>query len=190
MEGSRKRLLIASVVALAVAGCGGGERQDENEPSGSFPVDVQASFAKTQALAAQEDFKVVVRNTGDKAVPNVAVTVDSFADRSKQQGLADPERPIWIVDEGPKGGITSYTNTWALGELAAGASKTFVWKVTPVRSGTHTVKYRVAAGLDGKAKAVSPSGSSPEGQFVVDVSDQPAEASVDPETGDVVREGE
>ena len=28
------------VCLLAFAGCGGGERQDENEPEGNFPVEV------------------------------------------------------------------------------------------------------------------------------------------------------
>ena len=53
-------------------------------------------------------------------MPNVAVTVNSFAARSEQAGLADPERAVWIVDASPRGGDTAYTNTWALGPLAAG----------------------------------------------------------------------
>ena len=35
-----------------------------------------------------------------------------------------------------------------------------VWNVTPVQPGTFTVHYRVAAGLQGKAKAVTADGSS------------------------------
>ena len=96
---------------------------------------------------------------------------------------------MWIVDDGPRGGNTAYTNTWALGRMAPGQTKTFVWRVTPVEAGTHTVKYRVAAGLDGKAKATPRRRRrAPRGTFTVDVSKEPAQSRVDPETGDVVRE--
>jgi hypothetical protein len=193
MEGTRWSLLSCGAVcaALLVAGCGGGERQDANEPEGTYEVEVvDASFPTKQVLAKQNELAIEVRNTGQEALPNVAVTVDSFARASEQAGLADPERPVWIVDTSPKGGTTAYTNTWALGALAAGQSKTFTWRVTPVRAGTHRVKYRVAAGLNGKAKAVVSGGAEPAGEFVVDVSDKPAQARVNPETGEVEREDE
>ena len=107
--------------ALAAAGCGGGTRQDADEPSGTFQVAVlKASFPTKQHLAQPERFVIAVRNTGSKPVPNVAVTVSSFAARSEQAGLADPERAVWIVDASPRGGDTAYTNTWALGRLAPG----------------------------------------------------------------------
>ena len=142
-------MLATSVVALVVAGCGGGERQDSNEPSGTFPMNVvNANFPKSQSLAKQVPMTISVKNTGTKAIPNLAVTVDSFSTRSQQQGLADPQRPVWIVDEGPTGGTTAYTNTWALGSLAPGKTRTFTWKVTAIQPGNHTVKYRVAAGLN------------------------------------------
>jgi hypothetical protein len=44
----------------------------------------------------------------------------------------------------------------------------------------------VAAGLNGKAMARSSSGSRPAGTFTVRVSDEPAAAHVDPDTGKVV----
>jgi hypothetical protein len=154
-----------------VAGCGGGERQDENEPSGTFPMNVvHADFPKSQSLAKQEALTIAVKNTGTQEIPNLAVTVDSFSTRSQQQGLADPERPVWIVDEGPTGGTTAYTNTWALGKLAPGKTRTFTWKVTAIEPGTHTVKYRVAAGLNGKAKAKVNGQDDFQGSFTVAVS--------------------
>ena len=77
-------------------------RQDADEPSGTFQVAVVgASFPAKQHLAKPERFVIAVRNTGHEAVPNVAVTVNSFAARSEQAGLADPERAVWIVDDGP-----------------------------------------------------------------------------------------
>jgi hypothetical protein len=181
----------AVVAALAASGCGGGTRQDADEPSGSFRVDVvRASFPTKQRLAKPERLVIAVRNTGTKAVPNLAVTVSSFAARSEQAGLADPERAVWIIDDGPRGGDTAYTNTWALGRLAPGQTRRFVWRVTAVQPGTHTVKWQVAAGLNGKAKATLADNSAPAGSFTVDVSGKPSQARVDPETGKVVRDGE
>ena len=183
--------IAAGLAALAVAGCGGGERQDAAEPSGTFEVDVvRASFPTKQHLAQPERFVIAVRNSGRKTVPNVAVTVSSFAERSEQAGLADPQRAVWIIDDSPRGGVTAYTNTWALGRLAPGQTRRFVWRVTAVQSGTHTVKWQVAAGLNGKAKATLSGNRAPAGSMTVDVSDKPAQARVDPKTGKVVREGD
>ena len=190
MFACRFALIAAGMAALAVAGCGGGTRQDAAEPSGTFQVDVvRASFPTKQHLAQPERFVIAVRNSGDKTVPNVAVTVSSFAERSEQAGLADPERAVWIIDDSPRGGQTAYTNTWALGRLAPGQTRRFVWRVTAVQSGTHTVKWQVAAGLNGKAKATLSGNRAPAGSVTVDVSDKPAQARVDPKTGNVVREG-
>jgi len=183
--------IAAGLAALAVAGCGGGERQDAAEPSGTFEVDVvSATFPAKQHLAQPERFVIAVRNSGQKTVPNVAVTVSSFAERSEQAGLADSQRAVWIIDDSPRGGQTAYTNTWALGRLAPGQTRRFVWRVTAVQSGTHTVKWQVAAGLNGKAKATLSGNRAPAGSVTVDVSDKPGQARVDPKTGKVVREGD
>jgi hypothetical protein len=185
----RFALIAAGLAALAVAGCGGGERQDAAEPSGTFEVDVvSATFPTKQHLAQPERFVIAVRNSGQKTVPNVAVTVSSFAERSEQAGLADSQRAVWIIDDSPRGGQTAYTNTWALGRLAPGQTRNFVWRVTAVQSGTHTVKWQVAAGLNGKAKATLAGNRAPAGSVTVDVSDKPGQAHVDPKTGKVVRE--
>ena len=196
---------MAGALALAgfvAAGCGGGKRQDADEPAGTFPVDVvKATFPTKQRLAESSELQIAVRNAGDKAVPNVAVTVESdeadqtaaaaaFAEASDQAGLADPSRPVWVLDTGPHGGITAYTNTWALGRLAPGQTRRFVWRVTAVQAGTHTVKWQVAAGLNGKAKATLAGNRAPAGSVTVAVSDKPAQARVDPKTGKVVREGD
>jgi hypothetical protein len=177
-------------VAVLAAGCGGGARQDEGEPSSTFDVDVvSASFPAKQRLARQERMVVEVRNADDETIPNVAVTIEpGFSERSNRQDLADPNRPIWIVDDGPIGGGTAYTNTWALGALQAGETRRFVWKVTPVRPGSHEVRFRVAAGLAGKAKAQAQGGKTAEGSFEVKISEKPAQATVDPETGKVIRD--
>ena len=176
-------------VAVLVAGCGGGTRQDAEEPSGTFEVEVvSAKFPEQQKLARQERLVLEVRNADTKTIPNVAVTINpGFEVRSNRPDLADPERPVWIVDDGPFGGGTAYTSTWALGALKAGESRRFVWKVTPVRSGRHEVGYRVAAGLNGKAKAQIAGGDKAEGSFNVTITDKPSQATVDPKTGKIVR---
>ena len=179
---------LGALLALVVAGCGGGERQDKNEPEGTFDVDVaRASFPLSQHVAEQSRLRIRVRNSGNKTIPNVAVTIKGLSERDKQEGLADPNRPVWIIDRGPRGGDTAYVGTWALGSLRPGAARTFEWRVTPTRSGLYDVRYEVAAGLDGKAKARSPQGGKPAGSFTVRVSGKPADARVDPDTGKVVR---
>jgi hypothetical protein len=174
-------------LAVLVAGCGGGTRQDANEKSGTFKVDVpSAAFPAEQHLAQPSVLSIAVRNADSNPLPDVAVTVDSFTKDSTQAGLADRSRPVWIVDQGPVGGDTAYVGTWALGKLAPGATKIFRWKVTPVQSGTYKVHYRVSAGLDGKAKLETPRA----GTFSVNIAQAPAPATVDPKTGDVIRKGE
>jgi hypothetical protein len=177
-----------ALVALLLAGCGGGQRQDAKEPKGTFDVDVvKDSFPLEQHIAKQSRLRIAVRNTGDKTIPNVAVTVKGLSTRDSQPGLADPNRSIFIIDAGPRGGDTAYVGTWALGALRPGATRTFEWRVTPTKSGVYDVRYEVAAGLNGKAKARTSSGQKPRGSFTIRVSGQPADARVDPKTGRVVR---
>ena len=175
------------VCLLAFAGCGGGERQDENEPEGNFPVEVvRASFPDHQKLAKSSDMIVTVRNAGDKTIPDIAVTVNGFDKRKKDPDLADPTRPVFAVngvqvkiagfpeakDASPRGCDTAYVNTWACGPLKPNEQKTFRWTVTAVQAGDYRINWRVAAGLDGKAKAVAAGGGpAPRGQFAGTISD-------------------
>ena len=175
------------LAGLAVlAGCGGGPRQDENEPEGKFPVKlVHASFPENQKLAKQSDLLITVRNAGDETIPNIAITVDGFDYRKKEGDLADPERPQFVIngmprqiggfpeskDTAPLGCDTAYVNTWACGPLKAGRERSFKWTVTAVVAGPYKVGYKVAAGLDGKAEATGPNGGPPpSGRFTGTVS--------------------
>jgi hypothetical protein len=171
----------ALVCLIAVAGCGGGQRQDENEPKGDFAIEVvSSSFPKAQKLAQSSQLAITVRNAGNQTVPNIALTVEGLNFRATQPGLADSERPRFVIngvprkiggfpeakDATPLGCDTAYVNTWACGPLKPGAEKTFVWKVTAVKAGPYTVSWRVAAGLNGKAKAVAAGGGpAPTGTF-------------------------
>jgi len=163
-----------------VSGCGsGGPRQDADEPSGDYRVQVtEAKFPSSQSLAKRSVMKITVKNVDTKTIPNVAVTVKSFDQRKNDPTLADPTRPQFIVNTGPSGGDTAYVGTSALGPLKPGESKTFRWDVTAVEAGPYDVKYAVAAGLDGKAKAVLAGGGIPKGAFRGRISSKAPQAHV------------
>ncbi|CAN5414808.1 hypothetical protein BH10ACT11_BH10ACT11_21710 [soil metagenome] len=198
--------LTCSVLGLSIAACGGSkERQDANEPSGDFPVNVAvAKFPSRQRLADTSDLRLKIENPGKQTLPNLAITIytgdmkasEPFNVRSDQAGLADPNRPIWILEENyPKllapeipvtevgkapsaGAETANTDTYAFGSVRPGDSVDALWRVTPVKAGTYTVHYEISAGLYGKAKAVTRDGSKVEGEFVVTISDKPPKTRV------------
>lgn len=229
--GTRRAVAAAllSLALVAAAGCGGGpKRQDANEPRGDFKVDVvEAKFPERQKLARRSEMRIVVRNADTKRIPNIAVTVKSFdrkendtqnsenAAVSVQPQLADPERPVFIVNQSPieffqklgagKPSLVdrevdpprgtesagSYVDTYALGPLKPGETKVFKWSVTAVVAGPYKLDYRVEAGLDGKARAVVAGGGAPTGRFEGVIEDRPFDAGVDPAGGEAItREGE
>lgn len=202
LRAPRTSALAAVGCALLIAGCGGGSRQDAGEAAGTFAMQVlHARFPAAQSIARQAQFVLPVRNSGSRTVPNVAVTIDSFDYTSHYPELASDKRPVWVIERGPGtvasppveseqvsppgGGQTAYVNTWALGALAPGATRTFVWRVVPVKAGSYTVHYTVAAGLAGKAKAQLSSGGPVQGQFAVDIAPAPKVTHVNPNTGKV-----
>jgi hypothetical protein len=177
-----------------------------------------ASFPARQRLAQPSQLVLAVRNAGTRAIPDVAVTIcnvtcaypapagegtsaQPFAQDIRQQDLANPSRPIWTVDRSPgactascgagaQGGdaVTAYDNTWALGRLAPGHTARFVWSVTAVAPGRHVVAWEVAAGVAGRARAVTRDGSLPHGTFAVTISSAPARETVEGD-GQVVTDG-
>jgi len=123
-------LALACATTLAAAGCGSGDRQDEDEPKGEFPVEVvSATFPKEQKLAKDSKMEIVVRNAGTKEIPVISVTVEcpgqkqdeganrsggsggsasgagsqggGFNYRSTFPGVADPSRPQFVVNTIP-----------------------------------------------------------------------------------------
>jgi hypothetical protein len=195
-------LAAAPLVLVLAAGCGGA-RQDAHEPSGSFAMEVvRARFPTRQTIARPSALELTVRNSGTNAVPNVAVTVDSFNYSSTYPQLAASKRPVWAIEQGPGAspqtpvetqevslpgsGQTAYVNTWALGRLGAGQTRSFRWLVVPVKPGAHTVHYRFAAGLAGKAAAHAPGGGLLQGQFAVNIAPAPPATYVNPSTGRVL----
>jgi hypothetical protein len=188
-------------LAMLASGCGGSE-QDAHEPKGVYEMEVvKAKFPPKQAIASDERLALIVRNSGTHTIPNVAISLNSLSYTSDYPHLAVDKRPVWIVNRAPGpvptvrvlseevyppgGSETAYVNTWALGPLAPGASKIFVWHVTPVKAGVHTVYYRVAAGLGGKARAQLAGGTPVMGRFVVSIAPRPPHTHVNPQTGEI-----
>jgi hypothetical protein len=196
------------VASLVISACGsGGARQDATEPKGLFPVAVDsASFPSAQTLSQHTHLTIAVRNPGRKTIPNIAVTIcnvtctypasiargsaQAFGQNLNQKYLANSSRPTWVVDQPPGhcgyscnnggqgAGVTAYSNTWALGKLAPGKTIRFDWKVTAVSPGRHIVAWAIAAGLNGRARAVGATGAPPHGAFVVTISGKPAQTYV------------
>jgi hypothetical protein len=208
--------LATAALAASLAACGDDDRQDVDEPVGEFPVDVaEARFPTKQRLAETSDLRLAISNIGEETVPDLAVTIFTgdekasgpFDVRSDQPGLADPNRPVWILeneypklvtpglqpaefDDAPTAGAeAAQTDTFSFGPLAPGDTTEIVWRVTPVEPGTYAVHYELAAGLHGNAKAVTSDGSPVEGEFVVTITDKPPKTCVD-DAGKVVEASE
>jgi hypothetical protein len=192
-RGSRGAFL-ACASALALTGCGGGERQDEDEPEGRFRVQVvRAEFPEQQKLAKRSILEIAVKNVDRKRIRNVAVTLKGLDRRKEDPDLADPERPIFVINgrrrefgnipdaqaAAPAGQERpAYVDTWSLGTLAPGDTKVFRWDLTAVQAGPYRLSYLVSAGLDGKAVAVLPSGQRPEGVFTGNIEGEAPQARI------------
>jgi hypothetical protein len=186
---ARAGVVVASVAAVFAAGCGGGDRQDEDEASGTYKVEVvNASFPEAQKLAKRSTMEITVRNADSRTIPNIAVTVKSFDRKKDDPELADPSRPVFIVNRAPRGGETAYVDTYALGPLKAGETKKFEWSVTAVQGGPYKLEWSVAGGLDGKAKAELADGGAPSGSFTGRISDEAPKTKVADDGKTVVHE--
>lgn len=187
--------LAALGTALAPAGCDGGgeERQAGAERGGTFAVAVRrAPFPTRQRLAERSRLVIAVRNAGRRPIPNVAVTVEGLSEARAGAELADPVRPVFALDSeprriaglpeaapsAPRGCETAYVSTWACGRLAPGRAHTFRWTLTAVRAGRFAIRWRVAAALDGSARAVLVGGGRPRGGVAGTISSRPAPSRV------------
>jgi len=132
---------------------------------------VRVTFAARQRVGQQTTFAITVRNAGDTAISDLAVTLRGFSERSASDS---PQRPLWLVDEPPAGSATSLADTYATGPLAAGRRRTLRWRVTAVLPGAHTVSYSIGGRARGTLRAR--------------VSERPPFSRVDPRTGRVIRE--
>jgi hypothetical protein len=189
---SRARTIGAGLASLALAGtlaaCGSGSSSDANQAAGTYRVKVtKASFPTKQDVGQTSLMRIGVRNTGEKTVPAVTVTVSiagkegqtsslPFGVRDPQPELAQADRPVWVLAEGyprvgnstEKGGAaTSGRKTFDFGALKPGRTVEGVWKLSAVKPGRFTVLYGIEAGLSGSSKAETSAGVKPGGSFVV-----------------------
>jgi len=182
-----------------LAACGGESSSDANERAGTYDVRVtEAAFPSEQRLGQTSLLRLGVRNTGHKALPALTVTVSiagkegqasslPFGIRDPTPGLAQPDRPVWVLSEGyprlagsssPGGASSSNRKTFVLGPLKPGATTKAVWKLSAVKSGHFTVLYNIDAGLSGTAKARTSGGVAPGGSFVTEISAVPPDTEV------------
>lgn len=119
---------------MVVAGCGGGTRQDEDEPSGSFPVEVvRAEFPQDQKLAKDSKMEIVVRNDGSKEIPVISVTVECPGQKRGNEEDEDAERSGGSggspSGSGSQGGGFNYRTTFP--DVADPARPQFVVNTIP-----------------------------------------------------------
>jgi hypothetical protein len=197
----------SAVLAMAVllAACGESS-SDSNQRVGNYEVKVTgASFPPKQVVGQTSLLKIDARNTGEKTVPDLTVTVDiegkygeaariPFAVHDPQPGLANGDRPVWVLaatyprlggSKAPGGAETSAPKTYAFGEVKPGHTVEATWKLSAVRAGKYTVAYEIDAGLDAETKAVTAGGSPPGGTFVTEISTALPETEVN-SAGEIV----
>jgi hypothetical protein len=205
----RLRALFAgfSVALLSVAliACGD-DSPDEDEASGKYSVKVvTAEFPTEQRLGETVLLRLGVRNTGDKAVPALTMTISvggregrtsslPFTIHDPQPGLAQPDRPVWVLSatyprltgsSEPGGAQSANQKTFNFGRLKPGATVEAIWKLSAVREGRFPLLYSVDADLQGSAKAVTGNETRPGGSFAVEISSTPQDVEVT-DSGEVV----
>lgn len=191
-----------------LAACGGGDDTSvgATERAGTYDIRVtDARFPSEQDLGQTSLLRLGFRNTGDEAVPALAVTISiagkqgemsslPFAIHDPTPGLAQAERPVWVLaatyprlfgSPEPGGASTSNRKTFAFGKVKPGQTVKAVWKLSAVRAGRYTLEYSVAAGLSGKAKARTTGGVAPGGSFRTEITSELPETEVT-DSGEIV----
>lgn len=193
-------------VAASLAACGGESSSDANQGSGNYRVKVtEARFPTTQRLGQTSLLRLGVRNTGKRTMPALTVTISiagkagqgsslPFGVRDPTPGLAQSERPVWVLAAGyprlagssePGGATTSNRKTFAFAALKPGKTTEAVWKLSAVKAGHFTLVYSVDAGVSGTDKTKTEGGVAPGGSFVTEISAVPPDTEVT-DSGEVV----
>jgi len=186
-------------MAVLLAACGESS-SDSNQKAGTYEVKVtSASFPPKQFVGQTSLLKIDARNSGEKTVPDLSVTIDikgkhgeaarlPFAVHDPQPGLANGDRPVWVLaatyprlagSSEPGGAETSALKTYSFGEVKPGKSVEAIWKLSAVRPGKYTVAYEINGGLDAETKATTAGGSPPGGTFVATITTALPETEVD-----------
>lgn len=200
-------MAVAAALTLLLSACGSDDSSSASEEAaGSYPVEVvTADFPERQRLGETTLLRLGVRNSGEETVPGLTVSfttggrqgADStlpFGYRSPEPGLAQPDRPIWVLAaDYPKangsarraGAETASAKTFNFGPLKPGATTEAVWKLIAVRTGDHRLRYTIAGGLGGEARAETASGDPVRGAFNTRVTEVPPDTVVK-DNGEVV----
>jgi len=189
----------AAALALATAACGEESSPSSDEPAGSYRAEVvTAKFPARQRLGETTLMRIGVRNTGDEPLPSLVVGVTvagkdgkasslPFGIRDPQPGLAQPDRPVWVLSQhypklagssDPGGAETSSNKIFNFGPLKPGRTTEAVWKLTASRTGSYSILYEVDAGIGGEAKAETDAGVQPGGSFAVTITEVPPDTIV------------
>jgi hypothetical protein len=196
---------VAMVAGLTACG-GNDESSSANEDAGTYPVEVvTAEFPAEQRLGETTLLRLGVRNTGQETVPALTVTISvggeegsnsalPFGYRDPQLGIAQPDRPIWVLSARypkangsaePAGAETSNPKTFDFGPLKAGRTVEAIWKLNAVRTGSFRLFYEIGAGLSGTAKTETANGAQPGGTFTAQITEETPEVEVK-DNGEVV----
>jgi hypothetical protein len=172
--------------ALLLAGCGS---SSSSEPSGKREVKVvTASFPSEQSLGQTSLLKLGVRNESDKAIPGLTFTVSiagkegegatlPFAVRDLQPGLAQPDRPVWVLarhypklagSNEPGGAEGAALKTFTFGPVKPGDTTEAVWKLSASRKGSYRIDYSI--GSTGEVTLETADGVKPGGSFAATIS--------------------
>ena len=193
------------VLAIALSACGD-TSSDSGETTGTYRVKVvTAEFPAEQRLGETTLMRLGIRNSGDKTIPALTVNVSvagkegqastlPFGIRDPSPGLAQPDRPVWVLSEHypklagssePGGAEIASRKTFAFGPLKAGATTEAVWKLSATRTGRYEILYQVGAGIGGEARAETAGGNKPNGSFAVEITEATPEITVN-DRGEVV----
>jgi hypothetical protein len=203
-------VLAGGCAALLTSGCGStssdsGNSTKQVDEAGAHTYKIEVldiTFKPEQQVGQPATMRVEVLNADTQAIPNIAVTLDSFYFTEEHPKLAPGKRPVWIVEQGPGkpprapveskavtppgGGQTNYVNTWALGALAPRHKQLFEWKVIPLKAGVQHVSLEISAAPGGAASATLPNGGALRARFRSEIAPAPRTKRVNPSTGQVV----
>ncbi|HWM63021.1 MAG TPA: hypothetical protein VNP96_03430 [Solirubrobacterales bacterium] len=197
-----------AILSLSLASCGddSSSSSDAKESAGPYRVKVVgAEFPAKQRLGQTSLLQIGVRNSGRETIPALAITVSvageqgqasslPFGIRSPESGLAQPDRPVWVLSEKyPKlvgsdksaGAENASRKTFLFGPLKAGETSETVWKLTASRTGAFRLLYSVGNGLSGEAKTETAAGGEPGGSIAARITEVAPETIVT-DSGEVV----
>jgi hypothetical protein len=200
----------AAIVAVAaaligiLAGCG--DDSDSQGEARSYRAEVvKAGFPAEQRLGETALMRVRVRNVGEETIPALTIGVSiggsegeasalPFGVRDPQPGLAEPDRPVWVLAEHypklagstePGGAEGASGKIYTFGPLKPDRVTEVVWKLTASRTGRYDLRFKVGARNGGEAMVEGPGGTVPGGSFTVTISEEPVDTTVT-DSGEVV----